>query len=277
MSDPLYIAVDLGAGSGRVFLAGLDESGLLLQQIRRFQYPPFISDGHLRWDLPKIFADIKEGLREAAARARELEREIQSIGVDSWAVDYGLIDAEGHLVELPVCYRDERTHGVMEEVFARIPREKIFRRTGIQFLQFNTLFQLWAHAREGLPVNAYKLLLIPDLINSFLTGKNVSEYTNATTTQMLSAQTGKWDGDLLSALSLPKHLLPEVVPSGAEVGSLRAEIAEELGMGVVQVVAPATHDTGSAVVGAPLETGWAYISSGTWSFVGVARDEVLMN
>src|SRR5437764_6658810 len=277
MTDPLYIAVDLGAGSGRVFLAGLDESELLLRQIRRFQYPPSTSHGHLRWDIPKIFAEIKAGLREAATRARELGREIQSIGVDSWGVDYGLIDADGHLVELPVCYRDERTQSVMEEVFVRVPRAEIFRRTGIQFLQFNTLFQLYAHAREGIPANAHKLLLIPDLINCFLTGRCVSEYTNATTTQMLSAQTGKWDGDLLSALSLPKHLLPEVVPSGAEVGSLRAEIAEELGMGVVQVVAPATHDTGSAVVGAPLETGWAYISSGTWSLVGVERDDVLIN
>src|SRR2546423_2054228 len=257
MREPVYIAVDLGAGSGRVFLAGLDESGLLLQQIRRFQYPPSISDGHLRWNIPKIFVDIKEGLREAAARARELEREIQSIGVDSWGVDYGLIDADGQLVELPVCYRDERTHGVMEEVFARIPREKIFRRTGIQFLQFNTLFQLWAHAREGLPVNAYKLLLIPDLINSFLSDKNVSEYTNATTTQMLSAQTGKWDGELLAGLSLPTHLLPEIVLSGAEVGTLRGELADELGMESARVVAPATHDTGSEVAGAPIEPGCA--------------------
>src|SRR2546423_11857293 len=204
MSDPLYIAVDLGAGSGRVFLAGLHGSEFLFQQIQRFHYAPSFSSGHLRWDLPSIFAEIKEGLREAATRARELGREIQSIGVDSWGVDYGLIDADGQLIELPICYRDERTHGVMEEVFARIPREKIFRRTGIQFLQFNTLFQLWAHAREGLPVNAYKLLLIPDLINSFLTGKNVSEYTNATTTQMLNAETREWDCDLLAGLSLPK-------------------------------------------------------------------------
>src|SRR5437763_15979368 len=112
MSEPLYIAVDLGAGSGRVFLAGLDRSELLLQTIRRFQYPPSISNGHLRWDIPKIFAEIKAGVREAATRARELGREIQSLGVDSWGVDYGLIDAAGSLVELPVCYRDERTHGV---------------------------------------------------------------------------------------------------------------------------------------------------------------------
>ena len=277
MTDPLFIAVDLGAGSGRVFLAGLNESTLLLRQIRRFQYLPLISAGHLRWDIPKILADIKDGLREAAVRARELGREIQSIGVDSWGVDYGLIDARGDLVELPVCYRDQRTDGVTEEVFARVPRKEIFRRTGIQFLQFNTLFQLYAHAREGLPVNAHQLLLIPDLINFFLTGRRVCEYTNATTTQMLNSQTREWDVELLDCLSLPKHLLPEIVPSGTEVGPLRAELASELGAGAVRIVAPATHDTGSAVIGAALETGWAYISSGTWSLVGVQRDDVLIN
>src|SRR2546421_11236514 len=277
MSDPLYIAVDLGAGSGRVFLAGLHESEFRLQQIQRFHYAPSISSGHLRWDLPRIFAEIQEGLRKAGAHARDVGREFQSIGVDSWGVDYGLIDAAGRLVELPVCYRDERTRGVMEEVFARVPRQEIFCRTGIQFLQFNTLFQLYSHAREGIPASAHKLLLIPDLINFFLTGSCFSEYTNASTTQMLDAQTGKWDGELLDCLSLPKHLLPGIVPSGAEVGSLRAELAEEMGMGAVQVVAPATHDTGSAVVGAPIETGWAYISSGTWSLVGIERDDVLIN
>jgi rhamnulokinase len=277
MTEPLYIAVDLGAGSGRVFLAGFDESELLLQQTRRFQYPPAVSDGHLHWDLPKIFAETKEGLHEAAVRARELGREVQSIGVDSWGVDYGLIDANGMLIELPTCYRDERTHGVTEEVFARVPRAEIFRRTGIQFLQFNTLFQLYAHARAGIPANAHQLLLIPDLINFLLTGEKFTEYTNATTTQILDAQTKGWDGELLDRLSLPKHLLSEIIPSGAEVGWLRAELAEEMGMGAVRVVAPATHDTGSAVVGAPIETGWAYISSGTWSLVGVERDDVLIN
>src|ERR1051326_2820984 len=150
MSNPLFIAVDLGAGSGRVFLADLGESELQLQQIRRFQYPPSISAGHLRWDIPQIFADIREGLRAAAARARELGREIKSIGVDSWGVDYALVDANGHLVEWPISYRDGRTQGVIGEVFALVPRADIFRRTGIQFLQINTLFQLYAHARDGI-------------------------------------------------------------------------------------------------------------------------------
>ena len=277
MQEPLFIAVDLGAGSGRVFLAALDESELLLQQISRFQYPPAMSANHLRWNIPKIFADIKDGLREAAGRARELGRDIRSIGVDSWGVDYALVDAEANLLEWPICHRDERTQGVMEEVFTRVSRDEIFKRTGIQFLTINTLFQLYAHARAGIPSNATSLLMIPDLINCFLTGKRATEYTNATTTQMLNAQTGGWDYDLLNRLSLPGHLLAEVVLSGAEVGPLRAELAAELGMGAVCVVAPATHDTGSAVIGVPLETGWAFISSGTWSLAGVERDDVLIN
>src|SRR5262245_62174557 len=277
MPAPLYIAVDLGAGSGRVFLAAPDPGEFLLEEISRFQYPPTESGGHLRWDLPEIFEQIKLGLRKAAARARELDRTIRSIGVDSWGVDYGLIDAEGNLVELPICYRDERTQGVMEEVFAQVPREEIFLRTGIQFLPFNTLFQLWSHAREGIPSQANRLLLIPDLINFFLTGEARTEYTNATTTQMLNARTSMWDDELLDRLALPKQLLADVVLSGSEVGQLRKELADELGMNVAAVVAPATHDTGSAVAGAPLQDGWAYISSGTWSLVGVERSAALIN
>jgi len=252
MSDSLYIAVDLGAGSGRVFLAGLQQSEFLFQQIRRFQYEPFISEGHLRWDILKIFSEIKEGLREAAVHARDLGREVQSIGVDSWGVDYGLIDRDGNLIELPICYRDARTQGVMDAVFARVPRAEIFRQTGIQFLRFNTLFQLYAHSHEGIPANAHKLLLVPDLINFFLSGACVTEYTNATTTQMLNQETRTWDRAVLDRLSLPANLLTEIVSAGTEVGRLRTELAHELGIGAVRVVTPATHDTGSAVAGAPI-------------------------
>lgn len=272
MLAPLYIAVDLGAGSGRVFLAGLDADVMLLEEVRRFYYPPVEAAGHLRWDLTGIFAEIKDGLRVAAARARELGQEIQSIGVDSWGVDYGLIDADGELVELPVCYRDERTQGVMDQVFTRVSHAEIFERTGIQFMSFNTLFQLFAHQGEGLPAKARTLLLIPDLINFLLTGKCVTEYTNATTTQMINARTGNWDHELLQRLSLPLSLLPEIIPAGTEVGPLR----EVMGINA-PVVAPATHDTGSAIAGAPLQDGWAYISSGTWSLVGIERADVLIN
>src|SRR5262245_11719045 len=202
MPEPLYIAVDLGAGSGRVFLAAPVPAEFLLEEISRFQYPPTASGGHLRWNLPEIFEQIKQGLRKAAARARELDRPIQSIGADSWGVDYGLIDAEGKLVELPICYRDERTRRAMEDVFAQVPREEIFLRTGIQFLPFNTLFQLYAHAHEGIPAQADTLLLMPDLINLFLTGEARTEFTNATTTQMFNAFTNTWDHELLDRLAL---------------------------------------------------------------------------
>jgi len=277
MSEPLYIAVDLGAGSGRVFLVGVAPGELLLEEARRFHYPPDRRDGHLRWDLPRIFTEIKAGLYAAGERARRLGRPVVSIGVDSWAVDYGLIDAAGNLIEDPVCYRDERTAGIMEPVFERLPRAEIFARAGIQFLNFNTLFQLFAHAQAGIPAGAAKLLMIPDLINFLLTGRPVVEYTNATTTQMVNAVTPAWDSTIIEQLNLPAHLLPDIVPAGSDLGPLRPELAEELNLKNVRVVAPATHDTGSAVAGAPLEDGWAYISSGTWSLVGVELNRTLIN
>jgi rhamnulokinase len=276
MNDWLYIAVDLGAGSGRVFLAGVAPGELLLEEVRRFKYPPERVGGRLRWNLPEIFDEIKTGLREAGERARRLGRAVQSIGVDSWAVDYGLVDERGRLLENPICYRDERTRGEMEQVFARVPRDEIFARTGIQFLDFNTLFQLHAHARAGLHDAATRLLLIPDLINFFLTGRAAAEYTNATTTQLVDARTGVWDVELLERLELPRRLLAEIVPAGADLGPLKPALADELRLEGVRVVAPATHDTASAVAGAPLADGWAYISSGTWSLVGVERPEPLL-
>jgi rhamnulokinase len=210
-------------------------------------------------------------------RAQAAGRTVRSVGVDSWAVDYGLLDAGGQLIENPVCYRDGRTRGAMDEVFEVVPREELFARTGIQFLELNTLYQLRAHAREGFPVDAARLLLIPDLINFFLTGRAACEYTNATTTQLVGARTGGWDFELIERLGLPRRLLPEIVPAGTDLGALAPAFADELGLGGVRVVAPATHDTGSAVAGAPLADGWAYISSGTWSLVGVERAGPLLS
>ncbi|MBV9923417.1 MAG: rhamnulokinase [Acidobacteria bacterium] len=274
MDDSLYIAVDLGAGSGRVFLCGVAPGELLLEEVRRFKYPPREEGGHLRWPFADILEEIKAGLREAGARARRVGRSVRSIGVDSWAVDYGLVDAEGKLIENPVCYRDARTRGMLEEVFKVVPRAELFERTGIQFLELNTLYQLCAHAREGFPGGARRLLLIPDLINFMLTGRAACEYTNATTTQLVGARAGEWDDELIERLGLPRHLLAEVVPAGSDLGSV---VDEGLGLGGVRVVAPATHDTGSAVAGAPLQEGWAYISSGTWSLVGVERAAPLVS
>jgi rhamnulokinase len=276
VTDALYIAVDLGAGSGRVFLTGAAPDGLLLEEVRRFHYPPRLRDGHLRWNFSEIFDEIKTGAREAGERARALGRAIKSIGIDSWGVDYGLIDREGKLLEDPICYRDGRTQGIVEKVFERVSRAEIYDRTGIQFLEFNTLFQLYAHARAGLPETA-RLLQIPDLINFFLSGKVVSEYTNATMTQLVDARKGAWDVELIKRVNLPTSLFAEIVPAGANLGPLKSSIAAELKLDSVDVVAPATHDTGSAVAGTPLTEGWAYISSGTWSLVGVERNDVLID
>ena len=277
MNNSLYIAIDLGAGSGRVFLAGLAPHELLLEEVRRFHYPPRRLDGHLRWDFAHIFTEIKAGLAAAAIRANELGRPIHSLGVDSWAVDYGLIDAAGKLVEDPICYRDERTANIFEQLFAQMPREEIYARTGIQFLTLNTSSQLCAHAQAGFAPSADRLLLIPDLINFFLTGKVFTEYTNATTMQLVNANTRDWDEAIIQRLNVPLHLFTKIIPAGAEVGILMPPLADELNLQGVQVIAPATHDTGSAVIGAPLPDDWAYISSGTWSLVGVELDAALIN
>jgi rhamnulokinase len=277
MEDALYIAVDLGAGSGRVFLAGFAAGECMLEEAHRFYYPPVLDSGHLRWDLATIIDEIKAGLRLAGEQARRLKRPARSVGVDSWAVDYGLIDRDGNLIERPICYRDQRTQGVMARVFARVPRKEVFARTGIQFLPFNTLFQLYAHAEAGIHTDAARLLLIPDLVHHLLTGRAVTEYTNATTTQMINAAVGAWDSHLLKRLDLPAHLLTEIVAAGTDLGALRPVLSDEVGLENVRVVAPATHDTASAVVGAPLAEGWAYISSGTWSLVGVERGRPLIN
>jgi len=274
LAPDLYIAIDLGAGSGRVFLAGLDDAELIFEEISRFRYPPRQEAGNLRWDLSLIFDQVKAGLNKAAVRAKELGR-IHSIGVDSWAVDYGLIDADGKLIDDPVCYRDDRTKGAMERVFAHVPRNVIFEKTGIQFLNFNTIFQLYSEGQDL--QKADKILLLPDLINFFLTGKVFAEYTNATTTQLVNARSQNWDRQLIEKLDLRADLFPEIVPSGTDLGSLKSEVAEETGLGEARVIASASHDTASAVAGAPLEKNWAYISSGTWSLIGVERDDVLIN
>src|SRR5262249_32853262 len=158
-----------------------------------------------------LFDEVKAGLRQAARAAKQIDANILSIGVDSWGVDYGLIDADGNLCEEPICYRDKRTEGMMAKVFDRMLRDEVYARTGIQFLPFNPLSRLAGHVESGLPESGKRLLLIPDLIHFWLSGAGVSEYTNASTTQMLNSRTGSWDLELLQRLGLPAHLLPEIV------------------------------------------------------------------
>lgn len=274
---PLHLAIDLGAGSGRAMVGGISPSGLTLREVHRFHYGPRPASGRLRWDFDSLAQGIKEGVRRAPPLAAELGGRVESMGVDSWGVDYGLVDAEGRLLEEPISYRDERTEGLMDEVCTRVGRADIFARTGIQFLPFNTLYQLVAHVRDGLPEKASRLLMIPDLCHHMLCGSLSSEHTNASTTQLLRVDDGRWDATLFARLGLPLALMPEVVAAGTTLGVLRPSLQADLGVGALRVVAPATHDTGSAVVGTPLNPGWAYISSGTWSLVGVERETPLVD
>ncbi len=278
MSGPALFraAVDLGAGSGRVFVGALRANSPALHEAHRFTYAPRHRDGRLRWDVAALFAGLRDGPARAAEAARRAGGVLDSIGIDAWGVDYGLLDEDGRLLEDPICYRDERTAGVPERVLARIPASRLFAATGIQLLPFNTLFQLVAHVEQGLPPGAARLLMIPDLCHHFLCGSTSSEPTNASTTQLLNASNHDWDAGLFRDLGLPLHLMPPLAPPGAVLGSLGTKAGDGFDLPVIRVIQPATHDTASAVAGTPLHPGWAFISSGTWSLVGVERPSPLL-
>jgi len=260
------LAVDLGAGSGRVMAGRYDGASLELREVHRFPSASYTKDGHSHWDIRAIFASIKEGIKMALAEYGEA---VVSIGVDSWGVDYGLLGFKDQLLGDPYQYRDARTRGWMERAFASVPREDIYAATGIQFLEFNTLYQLLAE--ETSTQQAIRLLMIPDLINHWLCGRAVNEHTNASTTQMVNAATGKWDADLLLKIDpeFPVHLLGGITEPGTVLGPLRPELQRELGAGPVPVIAVGSHDTASAVAGVPAaEAVPVFLSSGTWSLLG---------
>lgn len=278
-----FVAIDLGATSGRVMLGVVDGRRVELVECGRFPNGP-ISDerGELRWDVRALWRGILDGLRSAGDVARERGVEIRGIGVDSWAVDYGLLDGAGELVADPHCYRDARTDGVADEVYQQISFADHYAVNGLQNLPFTTEFQLVAGVSTGSTsdgdewARAEHLLLIPDLIAYWLTGHRVAEVTNASTTGLLDARSRDWSADLLDRLATARpglaglrDRLPELVEPGAAVGHLLPEVREATGLGEVPVLAVASHDTASAVAAAPLGTSAAYISSGTWSLVGL--------
>jgi len=271
-----YAAVDLGAESGRVMLARFDGATLSLEEAHRFPNVPVrvpTPKGEtLHWDILRLWGDIQHGLTAAGKLAGG---SLAGIGVDTWGVDFGLLDGAGHLLGNPVHYRDGRTNGMLEIAYARVPRAEIFAQTGIQFMPINTLYQLLALVQTRAPEidQARTLLTIPDLINYWLTGVAVNEFSNATTTQCFNPLTGAWARDLLVGLGIPLGLLGSIVQPGTTLGPLRPGLAEALGLGQVPVIAPATHDTGSAVAATPLTDRDAiYLSSGTWSLMGVEVD-----
>jgi rhamnulokinase len=273
-----YLALDLGAESGRGLLGRFDGERLTLEEVHRFPNGPVRMLDTLHWDLPRLWDEVQAALRKAAARSPGLD----GVGVDTWGVDFGLVGRGDVLLGNPVHYRDARTEGMIEAACRRVARERIYAITGLQFLPFNTAFQLLALRLADSPLLevAETLLLMPDLFAWLLTGRRAGERTDASTTQLLDARAGTWSDELCAGLDLPRRILPELVEPGTELGPLRRSVAEDAGIARLAVLAPASHDTASAVAAVPVvrpagvvagigPPDWCYISSGTWSLLGV--------
>jgi rhamnulokinase len=269
MAPSHFLAFDLGAESGRAVLGYLEAGRLSVREIRRFPNTPLRLAGHLHWNIFGLLEEMKIAMKACAA---EVPAGLAGVGVDTWGVDFGLLARDGSVLGLPFCYRDPRTAGAMEEYFKLVPRAALYEATGIQFMPFNTLFQLYAMVRDRSPLldAASDLLFMPDLFNYLLTGRKASEFTMATTSQIFNPRTRSWNPGLFQAMGLSKKILQDVLEPGTVLGPLLADITEETGLQDVPVIATASHDTGAAVAAIPASgKNWAYISSGTWSLVGV--------
>jgi rhamnulokinase len=267
-----YLAIDLGAESGRVIAGLWDGKTLRLDELHRFPNGPVHLAGTMRWDVLRLWAEIKTGLSAASAK---YGKSIVSVGADTWGVDFVLLTRQGEMLGQPFHYRDARTNGMMEKAFRKVPRAEIFAQTGLQFMQLNTLFQLLAarlHSPQLLD-QADCLLFMPDFIHWALSDSRAAEFTIASTSQCLNPISRNWAMPLLKKFDLPTHIFPKVVPPGVTLGKIRPDVAERTGLGGINVVAPPSHDTASAVAGVPTgntgKSNWAYLSSGTWSLMGV--------
>lgn len=279
MSHPVFqlLGIDLGAESGRAILGSFDGQRLALEEVHRFPNTPVPLPDGLHWNALALWSEVRKALSLAAQKTGG---RLDGVGLDTWGVDFGLLDQEGALIGNPYHYRDARNDGIMELAFERVPKAEIFAQTGIQFLQFNSLYQLLALAMHN-PLQltaAETFLTMSDLLNYWLTGRKACEYTIATTTQCYDTRSGAWAQMLLRRMGLPVHIFPEVIPPGTVLGELRGAVAEETGLPGLRVIAPACHDTGSAVAAVPAEDGtFAWISSGTWSIMGVNVPEPVIN
>ncbi len=268
-----FIAADFGAGSGRVIVGTwlAASKTIELEEIHRFGNEQKMIDGHLRWDFEALFNELKTGLKKAFAKYGD---EIKSIGIDTWGVDYGLLDKEGKLISSPICYRDDRTKGMMDVAFQKLPKEEFFQHAANQFMEINTAFQLMSETDLQ---RAERLLFMPDLFNYFLTGKCHNEFTIASTSQLLNTKTHQWDDVIFERLNLPKRLMQDIIYPGTVIGRLTDEIAAEVG-GNADVVAVGSHDTASAVASiSDVSDDWAFISSGTWSLMGTPTKEPIIS
>ncbi len=272
-----YLAFDLGAESGRAVLGRFDGRTVQLETLHRFPNGPVRVFGRLYWDVLRLWSEIKAGL--TAYRVAH-GPELQGIGLDTWGVDFGLLGPDDALLGNPRHYRDARTEGMVDAAFARVPRADIFAATGIQFMEINTLYQLLAMRLQGDPTldAARTLLMIPDLLNFWLTGVKASEFSIATTSQFYDPRAHDWARGLLQRLDLPTAFLQPIIQPGDQLGVLHGAVGAEVGLGAVPVIAPACHDTGSAVAAVPaVDDSFAYLSSGTWSLMGVETREPVIS
>lgn len=262
------LAFDFGASSGRAILGTFDNGKITLEELHRFSNDPVSANGHFYWDVLRLFHEIKQGILACSAAGH---KDISAIGIDTWGVDFALIDKDGEMLANPYHYRDY-TQENMNSAIAELGKENIYSKTGIQFLTFNTIFQFY-YLKKNKPEifeRAEHFLMIPDLFNYLLTGKMANEYSNASTTQLLNPIKGDWDFELIDALGVDKKLFKKIVDSGTVLGTLLPELASELQMPEVPVICVASHDTGSAVAAVPFENpeNSLYISCGTWSLMG---------
>ena len=262
-------AFDLGAESGRFIFGSLDKKRLRLKEVRRFPTGMLKVAGCWRWNIFGFYSEMKSALQAYAAKS--LPR-LESIGIDTWGVDYALLDKAGNILELPYTYRDSRTRGMMAKFFKKIPAKRIYQMTGIQFMPFNTLFQLLAMKqwKSALLKDMRHLLFMPDIFNYFLTGRKRTEFTFATTSQLYNPVKRDWEPRLFRALGIPRSIMQKAIAPGTIIGPIKPNICAETGINPMPVIAPATHDTASAIASIPA-TGrdWAYLSSGTWSLMGI--------
>lgn len=267
-----FLACDLGASSGRVLVGRFDGERLSLEEVHRFPNGPVRIHDTLYWNAFDLFTQVKTGLKKAVQQDGAA---LAGLGLDTWGVDFGLLDRAGNLISNPYHYRDSHTDGILDKAFERVPRREIFEHTGLQFIQFNSLFQLLAMKLRAAPALdiAQTFLMMPDLFNYWFTGRKVCEYTDASTSQCYNMAQNAWAFSLLEKFDLPTHIFPEVVPPGTVIGDLLPVVREEVGLNrIIPVIAPGSHDTASAVAAVPVaeksKANFAYISSGTWSLVG---------
>ena len=273
-NEKCVLSFDLGASGGRAVLGAYDGSRIRMEELHRFTNDPVHLGRTMYWDVLRLFHEMKQGLLKARGH------EIASIGTDTWGVDFGLLDADGCLLESPVHYRDRRTVGMSSTAFQKISRDTLYRITGNQIMEINTVFQLLAlrQQRPELLARAKTLLLMPDLLNYFLSGEKKTEYSIATTTQMLDARSRTWSREVLTALDLPAHILTDIVPTATPIGRMTEELSAELGMNRPEIIAVAGHDTQSAMAGVPTgEEDFIFLSCGTWSLLGTELREPVIN